>query len=671
MSDVVVVEPDPVAVVVVEPGPQGTPGPNGAPRTDADIVTGVFNIRQTRHFLDTVTSSMRDDIMSGSPMQDHTAAVAAALADTTSRCMVFPDGGTLLVDRFHLNPASRLREFGLEGVTIKQRSDYVTGLGHFFRAYQAAPGYGTYDDIRVVGGTFDQNGKWMAGHLFWLAYGARGTLEDVSVKHRTAQIQSAVLDPASDVFTCVGHGWSNGSRVGIEVDGTLPSGALPSGSTYLIANATTDTFKLTTTAGGSIDFTDAGGSNLIVFDKGCWAFAVGGRDMMIVRPRVLNGSALYQDGVHVTHGDGIEVHGGHSESGDDAYAFGYEAGDTNLTETTLANVNLVGCYGRSNSAFLFKTYVSDPTRSVKNIFASGLVGSSGWLRNGGVKITDSTGTDARTDAPKIDNIQVEGVIAKVGSSSRVQTTGAEFVTIIGASRVGVKGSFEADSFAVKEWSTDKSIDVNLDLRTKVGVTGVVVGAATNSRLVTRKIRPAKNYAFSPDMEGATAGIRGISSGSMPTGWAGLTNLQSGISRVNILPTALIRERQTFGINLYGTASAANSWQFMPCQFGAGTSFIIPAVVGQTRRFRMGIALWAGTLNGCGLQIRLQERDASGAVLAATANDIKFLAPDFAEFEAVRTIVSASVAIITGSLSCDISNAAQVEISLGLIDPIIE
>lgn len=66
------------------------------------------------------------------------------------------------------------------------------------------------------------------------------------------------VTPASDLINAPGHGLSNGAVVSMTSTGTLPAG-LAAGQSYFVVSATTDTFKVSTTKGGSaVDITGSG-----------------------------------------------------------------------------------------------------------------------------------------------------------------------------------------------------------------------------------------------------------------------------------------------------------------------------------------------------------------------------------------------------------------------------
>lgn len=72
-----------------------------------------------------------------------------------------------------------------------------------------------------------------------------------------------ICDPVTDVITCPGHGFVDTNKIVFYGD-TTPSG-ITEGTVYYVANATTNTFKVSAAPGGAaIDLTTAGGSGCVV-----------------------------------------------------------------------------------------------------------------------------------------------------------------------------------------------------------------------------------------------------------------------------------------------------------------------------------------------------------------------------------------------------------------------
>ncbi|MBN9393105.1 MAG: hypothetical protein J0I20_34045 [Chloroflexi bacterium] len=75
-----------------------------------------------------------------------------------------------------------------------------------------------------------------------------------------------VVKASTDIFTSIGHGYTNGTKVRVWSAGpALPSG-IAQFTTYYIINATTDTFQFSATSGGSAVDVTADGGGLIATD---------------------------------------------------------------------------------------------------------------------------------------------------------------------------------------------------------------------------------------------------------------------------------------------------------------------------------------------------------------------------------------------------------------------
>lgn len=75
--------------------------------------------------------------------------------------------------------------------------------------------------------------------------------------------QEFSVSASTDVVTCLAHGFSDTNAI-VFYGGTVPS-PLVEGTVYYVRDATTDTFKVAATAGGSaIDLTGTGASDCVV-----------------------------------------------------------------------------------------------------------------------------------------------------------------------------------------------------------------------------------------------------------------------------------------------------------------------------------------------------------------------------------------------------------------------
>lgn len=80
--------------------------------------------------------------------------------------------------------------------------------------------------------------------------------EVVAQAYNSSQYKQFNVNPATEVFTSNNHGLTNGTVVYVLSTGTLPAPLNPT-LAYAIANATTDTFKLTQ-GGSPVDITTLG-----------------------------------------------------------------------------------------------------------------------------------------------------------------------------------------------------------------------------------------------------------------------------------------------------------------------------------------------------------------------------------------------------------------------------
>jgi hypothetical protein len=140
----------------------------------------------------------------------------------------------------------------------------------------------------------------------------------------------------------------------------------------------------------------------VIHSAGCqsWAFQIGGQRVTCVDLQVRNGSLLFQDGIHLTHGDRIEVRGGYVESGDDAIALGVDAAGTEtwddeaLTNVTINGTRVKAERGSIKIYYGLNTTTNQPFTGsnrgkVDGVVMTGLVGSLGRLSNGAIYITDT------------------------------------------------------------------------------------------------------------------------------------------------------------------------------------------------------------------------------------------------------------------------------------------
>lgn len=104
----------------------------------------------------------------------------------------------------------------------------------------------------------------LAGTTTAASYGGAVAYEDFSPAFAPVAF---IADPSTDTFSAPGHGMSNGKRVRVVSSEHLPTG-LASGDFYFVVGATTNTFQLAATSGGSaVDVTSPGaGTHTVISD---------------------------------------------------------------------------------------------------------------------------------------------------------------------------------------------------------------------------------------------------------------------------------------------------------------------------------------------------------------------------------------------------------------------
>jgi hypothetical protein len=401
---------------------------------------------------------------------------------------------------------------------------------------------------------------------------------------------------------------------------------------------------------------------------GSWAFAIGGRDVRIVRPVVKNGTLIFQDGVHVLGGNNVSVESGWSEAGDDAYVVGSEGSDIGQGELTAENIRFINCYSKATSAFAAKVYVNDASRSIRNVVFSGLNGSAGLLRNGGIKIVDSTGTDTRTATAKIDGVTVTGTRLTVGSPSRTDTEGAKAITVQAARNVVIDADIRVDGFPFA--NHDVTLSNQVVIRSTVDRASsmpTLASVASNNHAASIAARPVRNLIPNPEMTGATSGVPGVSVGSGPTtGWAWLTNTISGVSRRNIVFTP--RDGvQAIGLHLTGTAAALSLWS-INASSSSGTGGVA-AAQGQTYRFTMHLSQ-SGQWKQVRCYLKIVERTAGGVYLTETRTEF-IPSPTLTRCSVQRTLTEVTTGIVGAVVEFEVDNGVTADCIVSFASPVFE
>lgn len=269
----------------------------------------------------------------------------------------------------------------------------------------------------------------------------------------------ALTGNVATLTTAAAHGRALGSMVTVtDVDatfnGTYRITAVPSTTTFSYAKTAADvastasagtatattyygTYKNMKVTGGSffpngktcpanivnlIYCEDLEVSGLTVnHDAAClnWGIQVGGRRLTLSDNQVRNGTALFQDGLHIAHGQDITVHGGHYASGDDAIAIGGQPEDVYLTadpdpvrDVTVNGVSVDAAKGHALRVYS-EVGANGPLWEVTDVTVNGIVGRAGVSRNGGIGILSHL--DPANGRHMVRGIDVTGIKLDVGS----------------------------------------------------------------------------------------------------------------------------------------------------------------------------------------------------------------------------------------------------------------
>lgn len=180
-----------------------------------------------------------------------------------------------------------------------------------------------------------------------------------------------------------------------------------------------------------------------------WFFT--GHNCRIINPGVRYGTAVFQDGLHVGSGYGINVIGGRLDAGDDALVFGrdYDSAAALYLDDDegLSNCSAVGTIVNSMRGYGVSLYRGQDTaaiggtyrRTLREITVTGITGTAGKLANGGIRVIDTS----VSGAPGTDNSTMSGITIQakltVGSASH-DGTNAQGVIVRGGTDIDIDAS---------------------------------------------------------------------------------------------------------------------------------------------------------------------------------------------------------------------------------------
>jgi hypothetical protein len=155
-----------------------------------------------------------------------------------------------------------------------------------------------------------------------------------------------------------------------------------------------------------------------------WALSLGGRNGRVEGLRVFGGNALFEDGVHISHGSYWDLAGYYIESGDDAIVANGDFTDPALLRDpeAIRYVTVGPGEVRAQRGAGFAAFVNSGATGrdweVTDYRVTGMVGKSGILRNGGLKIRDDNNSAVGTSQVRRGSVQAK---LEVGSTNHDET----------------------------------------------------------------------------------------------------------------------------------------------------------------------------------------------------------------------------------------------------------
>ncbi len=192
---------------------------------------------------------------------------------------------------------------------------------------------------------------------------------------------------------------------------------------YLDGNGKTATAQMTRLL--YIDGLELDGITVTSYCPGAWAFLVGGRNGIVRNCKTQGVDALFEDGIHLFHGQYWRIIGNDLASGDDAIAIGGEISDAFLAADpdSIRYVTVQGNTVEAEKGAALKITVPNTATGtnweVSDIVVDGLTGKSGITRNGGIVVEDLNGSAAGTS--QIRRVSIKNAAIDVGSTTHDET----------------------------------------------------------------------------------------------------------------------------------------------------------------------------------------------------------------------------------------------------------
>jgi hypothetical protein len=168
-----------------------------------------------------------------------------------------------------------------------------------------------------------------------------------------------------------------------------------------------------------------------------WAMMLGGRNGRVTNCQVIGGDAVFEDGIHLVHGQDWRISDNYVESGDDAIVCGGEAA---APADPIRRVVIANNAVKAEKGYALSLYVQNgltgANRELTDIEVVNLTGRAGITRNGGMRIVDLN--NSTYGAEQIKHVDVSQVSLEVGSTTHDDVGSPTGIQITSAADVKVE-----------------------------------------------------------------------------------------------------------------------------------------------------------------------------------------------------------------------------------------
>ena len=223
--------------------------------------------------------------------------------------------------------------------------------------------------------------------------------------------------------------------------------------------------------------------------SGSWALNFGGRDVLVLAPRIRGGANVNDDGIHFVHGEDFRLVAPDVDSGDDMVAVGGINTASLVAEPdNIKRVTITGIDGTSQKGHALRVHVeAGLSFTVDDVTVQGIAAQTGILRNAGIYIVDEDRPAIGSEL--ISNITIDGMELEVGSTSHDEVN-AVGVRVESARNVRVNGNVKMTdktgaSVGFRLAYVRDAKDLTLDLRCAQLAKAIAIDAARTTRMKIR------------------------------------------------------------------------------------------------------------------------------------------------------------------------------------------